>query len=161
MWHDKWVAHMKEEAPKMPYEKQICLRSATKPGRQKILTFCWVAPGLPLQLPFRPAHELRCSVQHSARVSHEFHHSPSCSPVCIPQPFSQCTQYRHCVSQKNSLNHIFFCLSHHGTVSRTTFPVPDDDGFKLFTFLVHCASHSTSNSTQIQERLGRRFYSIS
>jgi hypothetical protein len=48
MWHDKWVAHMKEEAWKMPCEKQICLRSATKPGGQKILTFCSVAPGLPL-----------------------------------------------------------------------------------------------------------------
>jgi hypothetical protein len=46
MWHDKWV--MKEEARKMPCENQICLRSATKAGRQKILTFCWVAPGLPL-----------------------------------------------------------------------------------------------------------------
>ncbi len=42
-----------------------------------------------------------------------------------------------------SLNHIFFCLSHHGTVSRARFPVPDDDGCKLFTSLVHCASHST------------------
>jgi len=49
------------------------------------------------------------------------------------------------------LNHIFFCLSHHGTVSRAKFPVPDDDGFKLFTSLVDCASHSTSSSTQIQE----------
>jgi len=47
-----------------------------------------------------------------------------------------------------SLNHIFFCLSHHGTVSRAKFPVPDDDGFKLFTSLVRCASHSTSSSTQ-------------
>ncbi len=80
---------------------------------------------------------------------------PACSPACIPYPFSHCTQYRHCVSQKNSLNHIFFCLSHHGTVSRARFPVPDDDGFKFFTSLVHCASHSTSSSIQIQERLER------
>jgi hypothetical protein len=35
------------------------------------------------------------------------------------------------------LNYIFFCLSHHGTVSRAKFPVPDDDGFKLFTS--HCS----------------------
>jgi hypothetical protein len=63
---------------------------------------------------------------------------------------SHCTQYRHCVSQKNSLNHIFFCLSHYGIVSRAKFPVPDDDdAFKLFI------SHSTSNSTQIQETLER------
>jgi hypothetical protein len=41
------------------------------------------------------------------------------------------------------LNHIFFYLCHHGTVSRAKFPVPDDDGFKLFTSLVHCASDST------------------
>jgi hypothetical protein len=46
------------------------------------------------------------------------------------------------------LNHNFFYLSHHGTVSRANFPVPDDDGFKLFTSRVHCASHSTSSSTQ-------------
>ncbi len=46
------------------------------------------------------------------------------------------------------------------TVSRAKFPVPDDDGFKLFTSLVPCASHSPSNSTQIQERLGRRLYTI-
>jgi hypothetical protein len=39
---------MNEEARKMPCEKQIGLRSATKPARQKILTFGWVAPGLPL-----------------------------------------------------------------------------------------------------------------
>jgi len=51
------------------------------------------------------------------------------------------------------LNHIFFYLSHHGTVSRAKFPVPDDNGFKLFTSLGHCASNSTSSSTQIQERL--------
>ncbi len=55
--------------------------------------------------------------------------------------------------KKNSLNHIFFYLPHHGTVSRAKFPVPDDDGFKLFTSLLLCASHSTSSSTQIQERL--------
>jgi hypothetical protein len=42
---------------------------------------------------------------------------PACSPACIPEPFSHCTQYRHCVSQ-------------------------DDDGFKLFTSLVYCASHT-------------------
>ncbi len=63
--------------------------------------------------------------------------------------------YRHCVSQKKSLNHIFFCRSHHGTFSTAKFPDPDDDGFKLFTSLVYCASHGTSSSTQIQERLER------
>jgi hypothetical protein len=47
-----------------------------------------------------------------------------------------------------------------GTVSRAKFPVPDDDGFKLFTSLVHCASHSTSSSDQIQERLEKWFYSM-
>ncbi len=73
---------------------------------------------------------------------------------------SHCTQYKHCVSQKKSLNPIFFGLSDHGTFSRAKFPDPDDDGFKLFTSLVHCASHSTSSSTQIQERLERWFYSI-
>jgi hypothetical protein len=51
------------------------------------------------------------------------------------------------------LNHIFFYLFHHGTVSRAKFPVSDDDGLKLFTSLVHCASNSTSSSTQIRERL--------
>ncbi len=57
--------------------------------------------------------------------------------------------------KKNSSNHIFFGLFDHGTFSRAKFPDADDDGFKLFTSLVHCASHSTSSSTQIQERLER------
>ncbi len=70
-------------------------------------------------------------------------------------------KYTHRVSQFFSLNQIFFCLSHYGTVSRAKFPVrDDDDGFKLFTSLVHCASQSTSSSTQTQERLERWFYSI-
>ncbi len=48
MWHVKWDAHIKEEARKMPCEKQICPQSATKPGRQEIPTFYSVAAVLPL-----------------------------------------------------------------------------------------------------------------
>ncbi len=107
--------------------------------------------GTPFTFVLQRAHlpAFHSCTQYRHRVSQK----NSLNPIffCL----SHCTQCRHRVSQKNSLNHIFFCLSHHGTVSRARFPVPDNDGFKLFTSLVHCASHSTSSSIQIQERLER------
>ncbi len=136
---------------------------------------------LPLELPFPPAHDCGAPFSTLPEFLTSFTVSPSRSPLltCLHSIaifslhtiqalsfskkffeshfllfcLSHCIQYMHCVSQFFSLNHIFFCLSHHGNVSRAKFPVPDDDGFKLFTSLVHFASHSTSSSTQIQERL--------
>jgi len=65
----------------------------------------------------------------------QFHCSPSCFSVltCLHSIaiFSLHTIQALCFSIF-SLNHIFFCLSHHGTFSRAKFPDPDDDGFKLF-----------------------------
>ncbi len=74
--------------------------------------------------------------------------------------FSLYTIHALCFSNFFFESHFFVCLSHHGTFSRAKFPNPDDDGFKLFTSLVYCASHNTSGSTQIQERLERWFYNI-
>ncbi len=72
--------------------KQICPRSSTKPGRQKIPTFCSAAPGRRLPATVAPlrAHELRRSVYHSAWVSHESHlRAHLCSPACPPSPWEQ------------------------------------------------------------------------
>jgi hypothetical protein len=74
--------------------------------------------------------------------------------------FSVHTIHALCFSKKFFESHFLLSFSPWNRF-KSQLPVPDDDGFKLFTSLVHCASHSTSNSTQIQERLGRRFYSIS
>jgi hypothetical protein len=128
-------------------EKQIWPRSATKPDRQKIPTVCSATPGrrLPCHCSSPSGLPTNCGAPFSTLLesltNFTVHLSAhSCSPACIPQPFSHCTQYRHSVSQKKKLKHIFFCLSHHGTVSRAKFPVPDDDGFKLCTSLVDCAT---------------------
>ncbi len=154
-----WVAHTKEEGGRLPHKKQICPRSATKSGRHKIPTFCSASPGrrLPATVALRPA----CPRTAALRLA-------LCPIFSRVSPFTfvlTCAHlpafHSHFLTAHNtgtvflnffSLNHIFFCLFQHGTVSRAKSPVPDADGFKLCTSLVHCASHSTSSSTQIQER---------
>ncbi len=134
---------------RLPLEKQIGPRSATKPGRQKIPTIGSAAPGrhrpatvapLPacprtaaLRLAFYPSLRVSSFIFELQRAHLPAFHSHFLNFFSLNSIFfclSHCTQYRHCVFQFFSLNHIFFCLSHHGTVPRARFPVPDDDGFK-------------------------------
>jgi hypothetical protein len=171
---------------RLPLEKQIGPRSATKPGRSEnpdvmlgrirptSACHCSSPSGLPTN----------CGAPFSTlpRVSYEFHRSPSCYSVltCLHSiaifslhtiqalcfsifsfeshfllSFSLHTIQALCFSKKFFESHFFVCLSHHGTFSRAKFPDSDEDGFKLFTSLVHCPSHNTSSSTQIQERLAK------
>jgi len=50
----RWVAHIKEVAHRLPREKQICPRSATNPGSQRIPTSCSAAPGRLLPVTVSP-----------------------------------------------------------------------------------------------------------
>jgi len=49
-----------------------------------------------------------------------------------------------------SQSHFFHHLSHHGTISRAKFPLPDDDDddFRLFTSLIHSTSHTAPHVPQ-------------
>ncbi len=187
----RWVAHIQEVAHRLPREKQICPRSATNPGSQKIPTSCSAAPGrrLPVTVSPLPA----CPRTAALRLA-------ICPSLSRVSPFTFVLTRAHLPAFHSHFLHkvqavcfsIFFFESHfllsfslhkvqslrfskkffesHFLLSCSPwnrlksqvskFPVPDDDGFKLFTSLVHCASHNTSSSTQIQERLEKCFYSI-
>jgi hypothetical protein len=100
-------------------EKQICPPSATKPGRHKIPTFCSAAPGRRLlatvaTLPACPrTAALRLALCPSlSRVSSFTFVLARAHLPAFHSHFLNCSQYGHCVSQNNSLNHVFFCLSH-------------------------------------------------
>ncbi len=80
MQHDKWVAHMKEEA-QQPREAAL-LTISHKTGSQKIPTFSSVTPGrcLPATVASLPTCP-RTAALSLALCTHEFHRSPSCSSV--------------------------------------------------------------------------------
>ncbi len=144
----------RKNSGRLPPKKQICPRSTTKPGREKIPTFCSAAPGgcLPATVAPLPAcprtAALRLALCSSlSRVSPFTFVLPVLTCLHSVAIFSLHTiQYRHCVSQKNSLNHIFFCLSHHGTVSRAKFPsflslmmMGSSSSLPLFNIVPHTA----------------------
>jgi len=155
---ERWVAHMREEA------RQTAARESDrpqKPGRLKIPTFCSATPGrrLPATVVPLPA----CPRTAALRLglcpsSHEFHRSPSCSPVLT---------YLHSIAifslhTKQALcsNYVFFCLSHPEPSQELSFLSLMMMGSSSSLPFVHCASHSTSSSTQMQERLEKWFYSM-
>jgi hypothetical protein len=127
---------MKEEEVRL-LENQTGPRSATKPGRQKISPFSSAAPGrrlpaivapLPacprtaaLRLALCPSLSRVSSFTFVLQRAHlpAFHShfltAHNTSTVFLNFSFEShfllsfsLTQYKHCVSQKKSLNHIFF-----------------------------------------------------
>jgi hypothetical protein len=132
----------------------------TKPGRQNIPTIDSAAPGRhrPATVSPIPAcprtAALRLALCPSLRVS---------SFSFVLQLAHLPAFHSHFLTAHNTGTVFlkFFFESHFllsflpWNVRRARFPVPDDDGFKFFTSLVQCASHSTSSSIQIQERLER------
>jgi hypothetical protein len=112
------------------------IRSATKPGRLKIPTFCSATPGrrLPATVVPLPA----CPRTAALRLG-------LCPSLSRVSPFTFVLTRAHVPAfhshfltahKTGTLFELRFLLSFSpGTVSRAKFPVPDDDGFKLFTSL--------------------------
>ncbi len=123
MWHDKWVAHMKEEA------RQIAVREVDPPA---ISHKTWQAENLDVLLG---RTRLATAAPFPACPRTAVLRLALCPSVSRVLPFTFVLNRLHsiaifsvhtiqalCFSNFFSKNHIFFCLSHHGTVSIAKFP---------------------------------------